>query len=63
MPSQVLLDTNTYQKLLKVVDKFNKQNKASKFGNTEPMKKEAAFKQAVDNYCEDMIKNKVIKWN
>ena len=63
MASQISLDTNTFNKLMKVVEKFNKQNIDSKFGNTEPMKKEAALKQAIDNYCEDMIKNKVIKWN
>ena len=63
MASQKLIDTNTKAKLIKAIDKLNKENSSKKYGNTVPLKEDALIKAAIDDYVDGMIKNKVIKWN
>ena len=52
MASQILIDTNTKAKLIKALDKLNKENSLKKYGNTVPMKEDALIKAAIDDYVE-----------
>ena len=62
MGQNILIDTSTKAKVVKALDKLNKENSLKKYGNTEPMKEDALIKAAIDSYIDGMIKNKVIKW-
>ena len=62
MGQNILVDTSTKAKLIKALDKLNKENSLKKYGNTEPIKEDALIKAAIDDYVAGMIKNKKIKW-
>ena len=62
MGQNILVDTSTKAKLIKALDKLNKENSLKKYGNTEPIKEDALIKAAIDDYIAVMIKNKTIKW-
>jgi len=62
MGQNILIDTSTKAKVVKALDKLNKENSLKKYGNTEPIKEDALIKAAIDDYVAGMIKNKKIKW-